>query len=459
LGLVAALLLVPGCSDLDRESPVAPADDGALAAVDVEGLARAIVAEAGWPVEDTSGVSSDRAIPSFPNFQFERTVLAGDVAHYSLRVPVGPGEHDVIGLHRVVRERRPFVPIRTQHSIMLQHGDVKDFTGMFLPGTTSPTMPDGFGLAVTLAAADIDVWGIDQGWTLVPAETTVFDFMAGWGLDRQIRDLGTAIDLGRILRGLTGNGWRKMALLGYSSGSVTGFSLVCQDSQRPPGLRRVNAYVAGDFGLVSDHPEWIWVCETETPYYLDLIGQGIHHFESPFPVFGIPAREDPDGDSELIPGYTNLQAAIGIGAWTAYPEVSYHFLGGIFDEAWTPLGLQYTDVDMWLDFLISGPPYMPLQFFVDYESLTLAPESVPWDDHLADVTVPVFYLYATGGAGGYGLHTLDLIGSSDVTQLEIGFHPPEELLLDFAHVDLFIADDAPTLVFTPIRDWVLSHTP
>ena len=59
----------------------------------------------------------------------------------------------------------------------------------------------------------------------------------------------------------------------------------------------------------------------------------------------------------------------------------------------------------------------------------------------------------------YTSYTLDLLGSTDITRLDVGFHPPEEILLEFAHVDLFIANDAPTLVFAPMRDWIVSHTP
>ncbi len=38
---------------------------------------------------------------------FERRPLAGDVVEYRATLRVGPGEHDRIGLHRVVRERAP----------------------------------------------------------------------------------------------------------------------------------------------------------------------------------------------------------------------------------------------------------------------------------------------------------------------------------------------------------------
>lgn len=63
---------------------------------------------------------------------------------------------------RVVKERRPGRPIHTHKSIFMQHGSSKDFVGMWLPGLTSETTPDDFGMGVYLAQHGVDVWGIDQ---------------------------------------------------------------------------------------------------------------------------------------------------------------------------------------------------------------------------------------------------------------------------------------------------------
>jgi len=60
--------------------------------------------------------------------------ITDDVYHYSWQVRVGPGPFDVVGLHRVVKERSPNRPIRTRKSVFMLHGDFKDFAGCFLPG-------------------------------------------------------------------------------------------------------------------------------------------------------------------------------------------------------------------------------------------------------------------------------------------------------------------------------------
>jgi hypothetical protein len=65
--------------------------------------------------------------------QPERRVLSGspsgDIVEYSFQVPVGSGTHDVIGVHRVVRETAPWVPARSSKGILLAHGDVWNLRG------------------------------------------------------------------------------------------------------------------------------------------------------------------------------------------------------------------------------------------------------------------------------------------------------------------------------------------
>ena len=103
--------------------------------------------------------------------------------------------------------------------------------------------------------------------------------------------------------------------------------------------------------------------------------------------------------------------------------------------------------------MVYAPPYEANQFMLDYSEAICSPEAVPWDDNLGDITVPIFWLEAAGGAAPMIRHTIDVVGS-DVTELIISFHPPEEVLLDFAHIDLFIGFDAPTLAWNPMLDWI-----
>lgn len=72
--------------------------------------------------------------------------------------------------------------------------------------------------------------------------------------------------------------------------------------------------------------------------------------------------------------------------------------------------------------------------------------------------MPLFYVGAYGGQGEAGNYSTTLVGSTDVSILMVSLHPAEEIALDFGHVDLFTADNAPSLVWTPVLNWIVAHT-
>jgi len=454
-----AVAAYTGCSRDETTSPAAP--DAELANLDqeVDPIALELVQAAGWDLDPEVALPTTSGKCLMHLIDFHRDDLGDGLAHYSFEVRTGPDEFDRIGLHRVVRERRPGRPIRARTSIFLQHGDIKNFVGMFLPGLNSPRQPDDLGFAVDVARADVDVWGIDQAWALVPPEVTEFDFMADWDMMRAMDDLEIGIAVARVVRLFTGNGLRKMQLLGYSSGSATGFAYLEREAQRPRGRRQVNAFIAADFGPLTDDPGLQMAGCMDVEAVTADIAAGNDAFFNPFIFFGPPALADPDGPSDLIEGFTNLQAALAVGVYPGYEieGLDYHFLAGTFDDAFVPTGLQYTNVDNWIDFMVYAPPYEANAFILDYSIATCSPEDSPYYQDLDEVTVPLLWIEPAGGAGPYGRATLDAVGSTDITELLISFYPPEDALLDFAHIDIFIADNAPELVWDPTVDWILEQ--
>jgi hypothetical protein len=81
----------------------------------------------------------------------------------------------------------------------------------------------------------------------------------------------------------------------------------------------------------------------------------------------------------------------------------------------------------------------------------------PYTDHLGDITLPVFDLGAAGGVGPYTAATTSYLGSTDVQVLYVSVGAPDPAL-EFGHVDLFTASNAPTLVWQPVLEWVQDHT-
>jgi hypothetical protein len=69
----------------------------------------------------------------------------------------------------------------------------------------------------------------------------------------------------------------------------------------------------------------------------------------------------------------------------------------------------------------------------------------------------VFYVEAAGGAGSPGLYTLTQIGSRDVQSDIVSFYPPDQLALDYGHFDLLTAENAQTVVWSRILQWLADH--
>ncbi len=463
LMMLGVLLIVASCSE-DRittpEQGITTFESGNT--LDPELVAAEIILGSGWEFDEKAEASQQIASgteqPGMSRHMLscEREHIVGDVYHYSWNIRIGCGTYDVIGLHRVVKERAPNRPIRARNNIFMLNGDMKNFVGCFMPGLVSFSNPDEFGIAAHLAEQDIDVWGMDQAYNAIPAGETDFSFMAEWGMLKHVDDTNVGLTIARIIRLFTGSGFRKMNLLGYSGGSALAFAVANNETQRPRGLRNVGGLIPVDQALFSDDSDYdaLW-CAT-SQYYAELIAGGDYAEPNAFPMFGEPARDDPDGPSALLPGFTNLQAAMAIAVYPYFEGYPLHFLAGIFDEYGLPTGLQYTDLDLWIDFLCYTPAYFPNAFSRD--ELLSRCGATPWTDHLAEIEIPVYLVLAGGGIGEGEAYTLDFLGSTDITTLTVALYPPEEAALDFGHVDLFTAANAPELVWDQIAGWIQEHS-
>jgi hypothetical protein len=288
--------------------------------------------------------------------------------------------------------------------------------------------------------------------------------MAGWGMQHQVDNLEAGLMIARFTRLLTGNGWRKMHLLGYSSGVFTTFALLNQETQRPPGHRNVAGYIPVDAPYKTDFaPTQGLACVTSSALQ-DSLDAGTYGDPAGvlMQTLGMLGSFDPDSPSPVVPGLTNLQAALLFGGATHQflPMTPwFHYEAGIFNEYGLPTGLQYTTVNGWLEFLMGAASYEPMAFMRDYMSIICDAVDVPWDDHLGDITNPIFAVGATGGLGELTEYTTTLTGSGDRTFLKVELWPPEAIGLDFGHIDLWTADNAEALVWGPILEWVNEHTP
>lgn len=407
-----------------------------------------------------------RLAPGCLASEVSRRPIAGDVVEYSATLRVGPGPHDLIGIHRVVRERAPFAPVRTRKAALFAHGDAWGFDAAFLANLETSTVPRDHAAPVFLARHGVDVWGIDFRWALVPAATTDFSFMKDWGLGTDVHDLGVALAVARATRILGGDGGARLFLLGWSRGAQTGYAYVGAETQVPPGRRLVRGYIPVDVYLKTDQADLRTAACNRAADEQAMIDGGTYQsgVGALFATLGTLAETAPSDPSPIVPGFTNREAGLLAGEAT-YALLApgreivpfYHFAGGTFDASGKPTGLLYTPEQAWFDFERGASPYEPNRVLLEADETVCDAVDVPFDDHLGDIRVPVLYVGAGGGFGEFGVYTTTLLGSTDVTTHVVRVLPPDQRPFDIGHADLWNATDAPALVWRPILDWIAGH--
>ena len=390
-----------------------------------------------------------------------RELITGKIAHYGFEVRIGPGRYDIVGLHRIVKESTPGHPVRAAEAILLLHGDALGFAGAFLGSLRSTAAPADRSLPVYLAQKGLDVWGIDQGWTRVPADEPDSSWAEDWGFDKELRGLDAGIRTARAVREGTDSGDGPIFLLGWSRGAQVILAYASAETLLPAGQRNVKGYVYADAMFkYTDPAVRQGACDV---YDAAMAHIQAGHFADEgvgvFALLGDLANTAPGAPSPVFEGMDNRSAALAFGTFAAgYPyAMNYHLVAGIFNEAGIPVGLQYTVPDLFFDWLTGGAPAEPWQIEADGDAIGCERFDVPWDDHLDAITAPILYVEAAGGAGGdCGRQTLAFLPNARVTELIVQLHPTEERAIDFGHADLWLAGNAPGLVWRPILDWVKS---
>src|SRR2546429_444873 len=339
--------------------------------------------------------------------------LSGTVDEFVSLLTQGIGPFHQVGVHRVVRVQKG-QPIVSHNAIFLADGIFSNFDS-FMGATHSPQ-----SLPVYLANNGIDVWGIDYGWALVPPSETDFTFMEDWGLHRNIDDLEKALAFARQLRNSTGSDGGRLTLLGHSLSVFTGFGLLSQETQMSCASRNVKAWIPSDeFFMLQPGTGVQGSCAEDLGFYNHLIAQGNYADKSGAAdtLGGTLAQTDPNGTSPFFPQYTNLQAFLVVTAatWELQPKQPPfrvrppfgHYYAGIFGPSGVngvPTGLHYTSITRAENQYIGGADFMPLQLEADTLAICRSTQ-LPFNNHLQDIAVPVFYLGAAGGAGRAGAYT------------------------------------------------------
>lgn len=396
--------------------------------------------------------------------QIIRKQIAPAIAEYVMTLKVGNGPYDLLGIHRVIKEIRPGVPMRVKEAVMMIPGDTCSFDCAFM----TPVDSSGKTMATYLADQGLDVWGVDLRWCSVPDGITDFSFMKSWNTATHLGDIKIAVKTARVARALTGQGVDKIFLLGHSRGGQFVYAYANAEAKTPLQLQDLKGIIPMDYALkyAPDKQELIKAAETRYNTLKALYNQGIYVCKDGENLKGIAylAATEPDGDSPAVPGLTNRQVALltlTATYQTATGEMpavtpSYHLLAGTFSDQ-VPDGLQFADEQSVLHCAMQAPSYQSLGEMIDGEAMAGETASLPYDDCLKQIKLPVFYIGAAGGFGEEGIYTTTLLGSKKVKTLVVRLCPPGLEVMDYGHADLLWASNAPELVWQPIADWVKSN--
>lgn len=405
------------------------------------------------------GVTSDSVKLTYS----DRTELGDGLAHYRYDLTVGPGQYDKVRIHRIVRESRPDKPVRTRDGVMLLHGSPGNFEG-FLASMVSGVSDPDHSIAVFLAKNDIDVWGIDLGWALVPVEETDFGFMAEWGVAKDVAHTEAALSFVRSIRVRTGQGNGKLHVLGFSYGGQLAYMLAGEEATRPPGLRNVKGIVPIDVAVkFEDAADREAYCAAAIADAATLAsGEYANRSGWLFQVAAYLASVDPEGESPITPQWgmtmSNWQAVLFAGTSTnLLTGLPWHMVGGYFDESGLPTGLRFTDEQLFIAAVGMMPAYYPVKTDVDLDEVMCGTVETPLDDHLAQIAIPIFQIAAKGGFGPSAFASTTATASRDITTMTIQFMPDADRALDFGHFDTMSARNAEALVWQPILDWIIAH--
>lgn len=389
-----------------------------------------------------------------------RVVLPDNISHYTYDVRVGSGQFDVIRLHRVVKELIPGHTPQTLNGVFLLPGSPNYFEEIFMAPLISQAVPSDHSIAVFLAKNDVDVWGMDYGWALVPPETTDFNFMKDWGLEKDVQHAEIALSIVRFLRAWSGQDYGPLHLLGFCWGGMVGYSLASQETQQPDVLRNLKGLIALDIGMkLEKEADRASSCDAlatdqatlDSGVYSDDSGLFLKQLSG----LALSAPKDP---SDNIPGMTNYQAALFFGTSTELLTGQFwHFVGGYLDENGVPSDLRYTDARLWLDVLQNAPPHYPVRQDVDGDLLWCGQTNAPFTEHLDQIAIPILHVGAAGGIGKAGFYTATFTKSKDVKTILVQRLADDKRQEDFGHADTVLADDAETLVWKPILDWIVAH--
>ncbi|MEJ7602022.1 MAG: hypothetical protein WKG01_29265 [Kofleriaceae bacterium] len=414
-------------------------------------FATACVSES--PSEPTSELEVTAVSQGLSVSDVTRVQIAGDVYHYGFVVRVGDGPNAVLHLHRVVREKAPWIPRKSTGAILLMHGDFANFDTNFAPSSD--------GLAPWLAEHDVDVWGIDRRFTQAPEDGDLSDFDA-MGIDQELEDIQTALAFARGIRLVTDRSTDRITLSGFSRGGALAYFYAAREATRPVLQRHIKGLVPLDvYASLGPADEDIrqWFCQTAADEYSYLAAGWVEVSNAFQFLVGQWALDDPEAENPWFAPLTNRETMLMLVGTTFqfFPaSPNYHLNGAVFDGD-KPVGLRSASETVIATWLANAPAYASMRESADTDQLTCGTGPLPADLPLSRIQVPLFLIAAAGGYGERAIFSTTQVSSTDVSTLVVRQLPVERELEDFGHADLLFSPDAEALAWQPLLAWLRAH--
>ncbi|HEU4536574.1 MAG TPA: hypothetical protein VFS00_20760, partial [Polyangiaceae bacterium] len=352
-----------------------------------------------------------------------RESLGGDVYHETFTFTLDARPNAKLRLHRVVREKAPWVPRATRGGAMLMHGDFSSFAGNFAPSVNAPGGAEG--LAVWLAREGFDVWGLDRRWATTPADGDLSDFDA-MSVAQELDDVGLALASARALRLASGAGADRLHLLGFSRGGYLAYAYAALEGARPAWQRHVKGLVPLDMWAEiapDDAAARAATCETAA-FERDALAQGFVDSENGFFIeLGQLALSAPEATSPFtfFGDVTNRGAFLITAAQTYsffFPTPRYHLAASaIVDGA--PTGLTESSETTIAQWFAHAVPHQSMRESAESDGAQCGDGQGPPGSDLSRISVPLFYVGAAGGYGTHGLYSTIRVASTDVSTLVV----------------------------------------
>lgn len=388
-----------------------------------------------------------------------RKELGNGLTHYKFEIQVEESLYGRVRLHRIVMETHPYQPVALKGDLFMIHGAIQDFDDIYLTAGANNTSTQT-SVALYLASKQIDVWGIDLAWTFVPKDTTDFSFMKDWGIDKDIDHILKALSTTRLIRAISNQNFDKINLLGFSYSVMIAYGAAGRESQQASVSRHIKGLIPVDQAFKQDPKDEEFrlnacYAASKGKEFLDK-GTLENNWGVLFIKLSNLALTAPDEASPIpdFSGMTNSQVIHFMGALkymngnSAAPY--WHFVGGDLNN------LLYTDAERWLKLTASLVPFQPGQQLYEYHACICDEIDLQFDDHLSDITLPIYYLGASGGTGTLGEYSCKLTASTDLT-FHIVTIPNTEAKIDFGHADLFLGRNADKLAWEALCNWLVSH--